>query len=125
MVCTSQLFVCALNNMALAKVLLFFCNTRFEDKQLVDIDSYLTNKVRRLFSLYKTMTRDVIFLPRASGGIGVKLFSSVYHCTGISFIVKLLNHEEESFRNIARNSLALDMKERYRCSEAANNFLGY
>ena len=30
-------FILILNNMTLAKVLPFFCNTRFENKQLVDI----------------------------------------------------------------------------------------
>ena len=48
-----------------------------------------------------------LLLPRASGSMGIKLFSTVYHCTCITFIVKMLNHEKESFRNIAGNS---DMK---------------
>ena len=129
-VCSCQLplslKVCALNNMALAKVIHFFCNTRFEEKQLVEIDTYLTNKVRNLFSLYKSTTRDVIFLPRTSGGIGVKLFSAVYYCTRVAFIVKMLNHNEESFRNISRKSLLLDMKKRgVNPSVNINNFLGF
>ena len=62
--------------------------------------------------MYKTTTRDVIFLPRTSEGIGVKLLSAVSHCTRIVFIVKMLNHEEKSFRNIVRDSLVLDMKKR-------------
>ena len=62
---------CALNNMALAKVLDFFCNTRFQDKHLVEIDTFLKNKVRALFSLYKSTTRDVIYLSCLHGGIGV------------------------------------------------------
>ena len=48
-----------------------------------------------------------LLLPSASGSMGIKLFSTVYHCTCITFIVKMLNHEKESFRNIAGNS---DMK---------------
>ena len=70
--------VCALNNMALAKVLNFFCDTRFQGKLLLEIDTFLTNKVRELFSLYKSSTRDVIYLLRLHGSIGVKRFSNVY-----------------------------------------------
>ena len=118
--------VCALNNMALAKVFHFFCNTRFQDKLLVETDTFLTNKVRELLFLYKSTTRDAIYLSRLNGGIGVKQFSTVYYCTRVAFISKILNHYEESFKNIARESLKLDMKKRgINTSNAVNNFLGY
>ena len=56
----------------------------------------------------------------------MKLFSAVYDCTRIAFFVKMLNHEGESFGNIVRNSLVLDMKKRGAdISEATNIFLGY
>lgn len=61
--------------------------------------------------LYET-TKDVIFLQRTSRRIVVKLFLTIYHCIRIVPIVKMLNHEVESLRDIARNSLALDMKNR-------------
>ena len=64
--------VYALNNMVLAKVIDFFSNTRFQDKLLVETDTFITNKVTELFSLYKSTTRDVIYLSRSHGGIGVK-----------------------------------------------------
>ena len=72
--------------------------------------------------MYKTTTRDVIFLPRTSEGIGVK--SAFSHCTRIVFIVKMLNHEEKSFRNIVRNSLVLDMKKRGVCISVAAKCFG-
>ena len=99
-----SLKVCALNNMALAKVLHFFCNTHFQDKILVEIDTFLTNKVRELFSLYKSTTRDAIYLLRLHQGIGVKQFSTVHYCTRVAFITKMLNHNEESFKNINLSS---------------------
>ena len=77
--------------MALLKV--FFSNTHFQDNVITDVDSYLTDKVRSFFMLYKSTTRDVIFLSRSHGGRGVKLFSSVYYCTRVSFTVKMPNHE--------------------------------
>ena len=112
--------------MALSKVLHFFSNMRFQDNLTTDVDNYLTDKVRSLFMLYKSTTRDVFFLSRSHGGIGVKLFSSVYYCTRVSFIVKMLNHDVENFRNITQSSLDLDMRKRG-ISELNenNNFLGY
>ena len=98
--------------MALWKVLHFFSNTRFQDNVITDIDNYLANTVRSLFMLYKSTTRDGIFLSRSHGGISVKLFSSVYYCTRVSFTVKMLNHDVENFRNITRSSLDLDMRNR-------------
>ena len=113
--------------MALAKVLHFFYNTRFQNKLLVEIDTFLTNKVRELLSLYKSTTKDVIYLSSLHGGIGVKQFSTVYHyCTSVAFITRMLNRNEEIFKNIARESLKLDMKKRgINTSYAVNNVLGY
>ena len=90
--------------MALAKVLHFFYNTRFQNKLLVEIDTFLTNKVRELFSLYKSTARDAIYLLRLHQGIGVKQFSTVHYCTRVAFITKMLNHNEESFKNINLSS---------------------
>ena len=98
--------------MALWKVLHFFSNTRFQDNVITDVDNYLADTVRSLFMLYKSTTRDGIFLSRSHGGISVKLFSSVYYCTRVSFTVKMLNHDVENFRNITRSSLDLDMRNR-------------
>ena len=53
-------------------------NTRFHDNVFTYVDNFLTDKVRSLFMLYKSTTSDVIFLSRSHGGIGVKLFSSLY-----------------------------------------------
>ena len=98
--------------MALWKVLHFFSNTRFQGNVIIDVDNYLADTVRSLFMLYKSTTRDGIFLSRSHGGISVKLFSSVYYCTRVSFTVKMLNHDVENFRNITRSSLDLDMRKR-------------
>ena len=76
--------------------------------------------------LYKSTTRDVIFLSRSHGGVDVKLFSSVYYCTRVSFIVKMLNHNVQIFRNITQNSLDLDMRKRgISKSNENNNLLRY
>ena len=66
--------VCALNNMVLSKVLHFCSNTRLQDNVITDVEYCLTDKVRSLFMLYKSTTRDATFLSRCHGGIGAKLF---------------------------------------------------
>ena len=76
--------------------------------------------------LYKSTIWDAIFLSRSHDGIGVKLFSSVYFCTRSSFIVKMLNHDVENFRNISQSSLDLDMRKiGISKSKDDNNFFGY
>ena len=58
--------------------------------------------------------------------MGVKLFSSVYYCTRVSFTVKTLNRDVKNIRNITRSSLDLDMRKRgISESKENNNFLGY
>ena len=43
----------AFNNMALAKILLHFYNTRLFEKDLKDIDGFLTKHLRELYELYE------------------------------------------------------------------------
>ena len=45
-------------------------------------------------------------------GIGIKRISVVYRRTSLVFLMKMLNRDVEQFRNIARESLELDMKKR-------------
>ena len=112
--------------MALAKIIPHFPNLLLSEKQLTHIDAFLTSKVRKLFHLYQSTTKDIIYLPRTVGGIGVKKFSACYMTTRVSFIVKMLNHDVPCFKNIARNSLEIDMRKRgIHESLDVNNFLGY
>ena len=116
----------ALNNMALAKILHHFSNTRLKQTLLKSLDDFLTKKVRDMFGLYTTTTKLIIYLPRIHGGLGIKKLSHVYYITRISFLVKMLNHNEEIFSNIAKNALQRDMEKRgVSESQENNNFLGY
>ena len=65
--------VCALNKMVLSKVLHFCSNTCLQGNVVTDVEYCLTDKVRSLFMLYKSTTRNAIFLSRCHGGIGAKL----------------------------------------------------
>ena len=69
-----SLKVSALNNMALAKIIHHFYNTRLEVTQLKLMDNKLTEIIRNIFKLYKSTIRCVMYLPREIGGIGVKKY---------------------------------------------------
>ena len=121
-----QLKCCALNNLALAKVLHHIYNTRFSVSSLEDMDGHLVDCVRELYGMHKSTTQISIFLPRDNGGLGIKRISNVYYTTRLSFLVKILNHEVQDFQHIARESLKLDMKKRgVKVTDSVNNFLGY
>ena len=103
---------CAFNNLALAKILHHFYNTRLSEIRIDLMEKHLVTAVRDLLKPYKSTTQLAIFLPRDHGGLGVKKLSFVYYPTRIAFLVKMLNHDVETFSFIARESLKLDMKKR-------------
>ena len=116
----------AFNNMALAKILHHFDNTRIEEQQLGEMDSKVSCVVRDMFGLYPKTTDKVFFIGRLQGGLGIKKPSNVYRATRIANLVNMLNHEEENIRYIARESLSLDMRARgVRATNDEKNFLGY
>eukprot|EP00795_Rhopilema_esculentum_P017880 gene17880-biopygen1733 len=116
----------ALNNLALAKILHHFYNTRFTEEQLELMEKSLVKAVRNIYDLYETTTQLIIFLPREHGGIGVKRVSDVYRSTRVAFLIKMLNHPQLQFKNIARQSLNLDMEKRKVASTDNDmNFLGF
>ena len=116
----------AMNNMALAKILHHFYHTRLTEEQIEDIDKSVTKTVREMYALYTTTTNLVIYLPREYYGIGVKRVADVYRTTRLAFLVKMSEHDVPQFRNMARESLRLDMVKRgVSLSENSDNFLGY
>ena len=102
----------AFNNLAPAKILYYFYNTRLSEEQLEKLDNLLTSAVPDLYGLYKSTTSLVIYLPREHGGTGVKHISDVYHSTRLAFLRNMLNHDITQFKEVARHSLKLDMEKR-------------
>ena len=67
-----------------------------------------------------------MFLKKQHGGLGIRKPSTIYRATRINFLIKMLNHPDNNFRFIPRNSLSLDFKKRgISRNEANRNFLGY
>ena len=117
----------AFNNLALAKNLHHFYNTRVSEIRIDLMEKHLVTAVRDLLKRYKSTTQLAIFRPRDHGGLGVKKLSFVHYTTRIAFLVKMLNHDVEKFPFIARESLKLDMKKRNVTfvGPEGKNFLGY
>ena len=86
----------------------------------------MTNVVRNLFGMYASTKRLFIFLLRVNGGLGIKRISDVYYTKRVDFLIKMLNHDEENFPLIARESLKLDMiKMGVDVTRNARSFLDY
>ena len=91
--------------MALAKISNHFDYTRLNEKQLDELDDKVISTVKRLLQLYPKSSDRVFFVDRLNGGLGIKRPSHVYRAARISNLMKMLNHEEENIRYIARESL--------------------
>ena len=114
----------AFNNMASAKVLHHFDNSKLEEKQLEEMDSKISCPVKRMFNLYPKTTYKVFFINRLQGGLGIKKPSNRAAC--IAHLMKMLNHDDSNIRYIARESLKLDMRSReVKTTNKEEGFLGY
>ena len=72
--------------------------------------------------VYILVIAKAFFVDRLNGGLGFKRPSHVCRAD----LMKMLNHEEENIRFIARESLKLDMKSRgVSVTDTERNFLGY
>ena len=64
------------------------------------------------------------FVTRISVNKSIIFFVLSLLSARVSFIVEMLNHNVENFRNITRSSLDLDMRKRVESNEK-NNFFGH
>ena len=116
----------ALNNVALAKVVHHFCNTRIVSLQ--KFDEILTSVP---FAKCMVCTLQQHKLSSTCHWslelIGIKRISDVYRTTRLAFLIEMLNHPVRSFSYVARESLKLDMKKKNvdMSTEEDNNFMGY
>ena len=100
----------ALNSMALSKIEHSFPNINFTEDNLAELDKVLTSCLRKMFNIYTNTTVRTMFTKKRHGGLGIRKPSFVYRATRISFLVGMLNHEDDNIRYVARNSLCLDFK---------------
>ena len=116
----------ALGIIALSKIEHYFPNVNFTEENLAELDKVLTACLRKMFNIYTNTTVRTMFMKKQYGGIGIRKPSTVYRATRISFLVNMLNHEDDNIRYVARNSLSLDFNKRgAKRSIQDNNFLGF
>ena len=106
---------------ALSKIEHYFPNVNFTEENLAELDKVLKACLRKMFNIYTNTTVRTMFMKKQYGGIGIRKPS-----TRISFLVNMLNHEDDNIRYVARNSLSLDFNKRgAKRSIQDNNFLGF
>ena len=119
----------ALGTIALSKIEHFFSNISFTEENLAELDKLLILCSRKNFDIYTNTTNTTartMFMKKQYGGLGIRKPSVVHRATRISFIVNVLNHENQNIQNGARNSLGLDFAKRgARRSVDYSNFLGF
>ena len=116
----------ALEMIAMLSIYHHFYNTRITELELQGFVAVLVKHLRIIFGLNHSTTVRSCFQSKQNGGLGIRKPSIVYRATRISHLLAMLNHEEENFRFVARNSLQLDMNKRGVSRTAnENSFLGF
>jgi len=119
----------AVNVMATSKLHFHFPNVTFTDKVLDSIEGTIVFHVRAWLGLNKSSTRSFMFSGRSVGGLGLFHPRSIYYAKKLSFMLSVLNCDDEQTRHTARTSLALHLTKR-KCSVVSGeddeqNFAGY
>ena len=111
---------------AMSSIYHHFCNTRITELELQGFDAVLVKHLCIIFGLNHSTTVTSCFQSKQNGGLGIRKPSIVYRATRISHLLAMLNHVEENFCFVARNSLQLDMnKHRVSRTTNENSFLGF
>ena len=114
--------------MGLSKIEHHFSNMLITEEQLQEFDRVTVSCLDRVTvsCLKKIFNCTKMFLKKQHGGLGITKPSTIYRATHINFLIKMLNHLDNNFRFIARNSVSFDFKKRgILRTEANRNFLGY
>ena len=116
-----------INTILMSKLMFYFSNITFSEKRLQDMESLIVIAVRQWLRLNKSLTGAFMFTPKKLGGVGTLKPSTMYKAKKISFIISVLNSDNQNVRILARKSLELHMSKRKVPSveEEEDNFLGY
>ena len=111
----------------MSELMFYFSNITFSEKRLQDMESLIVNVVRQWLRLNKSSTRAFMFTPKILGGLGILKPSTMYKTKKISFIISVLNSDDQNVRTLARKSLELHMSKRKvpLVEEEEDNVLGY
>ena len=98
--------------MVMSKLNFYLSNVTMSLSQLTVLEDEIVKFIRSWFGLNNSINRDIMFLPRKFGGLGVINPTTTYIAKKISFLLSTLNSDDPQTRHSARSSLELHMKKR-------------
>eukprot|EP00745_Piridium_sociabile_P023008 TRINITY_DN35831_c0_g2_i14.p1 TRINITY_DN35831_c0_g2~~TRINITY_DN35831_c0_g2_i14.p1 ORF type:complete len:336 (-),score=64.31 TRINITY_DN35831_c0_g2_i14:549-1556(-) len=102
----------AINIMAASKLNFYFSNLRFAEKLLKMLEDLIVSFTREQLKFNSSSTRAQIFAPRRCGGLGLLKPSTMYYAKRLSFLLLVLNNDDNHVRDVARGSFKLHMQKR-------------
>ena len=102
----------AINTILISKLSFYFANMHFPDNILYQIESCIVYEVRQWLALNNSSTRSCMFLPRKHGGLGILKASTLYYAKRVSFLLSVLNSDDQQVRESARYTFHLHMSKR-------------
>jgi hypothetical protein len=117
----------AIREVALSKIQHLFANIHIPQNILTEMTNKTVSLVRKWLGLNTHSTRDIIFQARGDGGLGVPNIEWVYTATRTNHLLKMLNCDDVTVREMARESLLLHMQRRKipPAKENERQFLGF
>ena len=98
--------------MVMSKFNFYLCNLSIPIASLKRLEDNIVKHVRNWLSLNKSSNRDIMFIPKRRGGLGILDPIATYIAKKISFLLSVLNSDDPQTRYSARSSLKLHMRKR-------------
>ncbi|KAK0132961.1 Peptidyl-prolyl cis-trans isomerase FKBP7 [Merluccius polli] len=117
----------AIRQIAVAKIQHLFRNVHISQQNLLAMNNATVNIVRKWLCLNTRTTRDILFQPRNTGGLGVPNIEWLYTSSRIGHLLSMLNNDDMTVRELARESLFLHLQRRKIpiASQNEPQFLGF
>ena len=96
----------------MSKLNFYLSNVTMSLSQLTVLEDEIVKFIRSWFGLNNSSNREIMFIPRKCGGLGVINPTTTYIAKKISFLLSTLNSDDPQTRHSARSSLELHMKKR-------------
>ncbi len=117
----------AIRLIAMAKIKHLFKNVHIPQCTLSILNDEMVKLVRKWLCLNSHTTRDIIFQSRRDGGLGAPNIEWIYTASRTGHLLNMLNNDDTSVRELARESLFLHLQ-RHKIPAASCNepqFLGF
>ena len=113
--------------MCVSKIINFFDNLKFLEKELDFLEDKIVFYIRKWLKLNNSSTRSFMFIPKSKGGLGVINPRIAFYAKRLSFILSVLNSDDEKTKLSARSSLFLHFEKRKAVLDYKhlNTFAGY